>query len=177
MSRRTEAVDAKNSVSQKSEGGNLRPAAVRKRTAARLAAIQLGYELEMTGRDILQAMPEFLLSYANDIARQLKVKKIDEDHFQALTMSVFTKLASLDQMIHEALGDGWSWERLARHDICILRAGICELQDMTHIPVRAILAEYAGMGEVFQSDVAFINAIMDKHARKLRVDELAVSGN
>ncbi len=177
MSRRSEAVEKKNSVSQKSGGGNLRPAAVRKRTAARLAAIQLGYKIEMTGRDIIQAMPEFLRSYGNDIARQLKVKKLDEEHFQALTMSVFTKVASLDQMIDEALGDGWSKERLARHDICILRAGICELQDMHHIPVRAVLAEYTGMAEVFQSDVAFINAIMDKHARNLRVDELAGLGD
>ena len=177
MIRQTEAVNTKNSVSKKTEGGNLRPTAVRKRTAARLAAIQLGYELEMTGRDILQAMPEFLLSYGNDIARQLKVKKLDEDHFQALTMYVFTKVASLDQMIDGVLGDGWSRERLARHDICILRAGICELQDMPHIPVRAVLAEYAGMAEVFQSDVSFINAIMDKHARNLRVDELAGSSD
>lgn len=177
MSRRIEAVDEKKSFSQKTESGNLRPAAVRKRTAARLAAIQLGYELEMTGRDILQAMPEFMLSYGNDIARQLKVKKLDQAHFQALTMSVFKKVASLDRMIDEALDDGWSRERLARHDICILRAGICELQDMPHIPVRAVLAEYAGMAEVFQSDVAFINAIIDKYARNLRFDEMAVSSD
>ncbi len=168
---------SKNSVSKTSESGNLRPTAVRKRTAARLAAIQLGYELEMTGRDILQAMPEFLLSYGNDIARQLKVKKLDEVHFQTLTMSVCTKVVSLDRMIDEALADGWSRERLARHDICILRAGICELLDMPHIPVRAVLAEYAGLAEVFQSDVAFINAIMDRHARNLRIDELAVSSD
>jgi N utilization substance protein B len=45
--------------------------------------------------------------------------------------------------------------------------------DMPHIPVRAVLSEYAGMAEVFQSDVAFINAVMDRHARILRTEELA----
>ena len=29
------------------------------------------------------------------------------------------------------------------------------------------------MAEVFQSDVAFINAVMDRHARILRTEELA----
>ncbi|MDA8881207.1 hypothetical protein N9I90_00660 [Alphaproteobacteria bacterium] len=48
--------------------GNLRPTAVRKRAAARLATVQLGYEIEMTGRDILEAIPEFLTHYADDIA-------------------------------------------------------------------------------------------------------------
>ena len=163
---------ARASANQKGEG-TLRPTAVRKRAAARLAAIQLGYELEMTGRDILEAMPEFLTHYAEDIARQLKVKKLDEGHFQLLTMGVHAKVASLDQMIDEVLDEGWSRERLARHDICILRAGICELQDMPHIPVRAVLSEYAGMAEVFQSDVAFINAVMDRHAHTLRTEELA----
>jgi N utilization substance protein B len=76
-------------------------------------------------------------------------------------------------MIDEVLDEGWSRDRLARHDICILRAGICELQDMPHIPVRAVLSEYAGMAEVFQSDVAFINAVMDRHAHTLRTEELA----
>ena len=153
--------------------GNLRPTAVRKRAAARLATVQLGYEIEMTGRDILEAIPEFLTHYADDIARQLKVNKLDEDHFQALTMVVHAQLKLLDRMIDESLDEGWSRERLARHDICILRAGICELMDMPHIPVRAVLSEYAGMAEVFQSDVAFINAVMDRHARILRTEELA----
>jgi transcription termination factor NusB len=74
---------------------------VRKRAAARLATVQLGYEIEMTGRDILEAIPEFLTHYADDIARQLKVNRLDEDHFQALTMGVHAQLKLLDRMIDE----------------------------------------------------------------------------
>ena len=57
------------------KAGLLRPTAVRRRAAARLASVQLGYSAEVTGQPLLEAMPTFLDNYADDIARQLRVKK------------------------------------------------------------------------------------------------------
>ena len=82
----TDASAAKNAkvASETSKAAKLRPMAVRRRAAARLASVQLGYSTDLTSQSLLEAVPAFLDVYAGDIARQLRVKKMDEDHFQAL---------------------------------------------------------------------------------------------
>jgi N utilization substance protein B len=64
-------------------------------------------------------------------------------------------------------------ERLALHELSVLRAGIFELKVMPHIPALAVLSEYSGLADIFQCDVGFINAILDKLARQYRKIELA----
>ena len=44
----------------------LRPMAVRKRAAARLASVQLGYSAEVTGQPMIEAIPTFLENYIED---------------------------------------------------------------------------------------------------------------
>ena len=58
----------------------LKPVPVRKRTAARLGAIQVNYEVGMTEKSLTDAMAQFLSHYAADIASEMQVKKIDEGH-------------------------------------------------------------------------------------------------
>ena len=155
----------------------LRPTAVRRRAAARLASVQLGYSVEVTGQPLLEAMPAFLDNYANDITRQLRVKKMDTEHFYAVVSGVNNRKAELDQMIADGLSEGWTMTRLARTELVILRAGILELDGMPHIPARAVLSEYAGIADAFNADVRFINALLDGLARgKLRTVEMSVPG-
>ena len=63
----------------------MKPVPVRKRTAARLGAIQVDYEVGMTDKSLTQAMAQFLSHYAADIAAEMQVKKIDESHFTELS--------------------------------------------------------------------------------------------
>ena len=157
--------------------GLLRPTAVRRRAAARLASVQLGYSAEVTGQPLLEAMPAFLDNYADDIARQLRVKKIDTQHFHAVVSGVNNRRVELDQMIADGLSEGWTIMRLARTELVILRAGILELDGMPHIPARAVLSEYAKIADAFNSDVRFVNALLDGLAhRKLRTAEMSAPG-
>lgn len=150
----------------------LRPTAVRRRTAARLASIQVNYALEMTGHDIRLALPEFLEHFGPGIVGQLRVKKMDETHFVELATGISDDKTRLDEAISQCLIKGWSMSRLARHELYILRAGIYELSSMPHIPARSVISEYTGLAEVFQSDIGFINAILDRLARQFRVEEM-----
>ena len=155
----------------------LRPMAVRKRAAARVASVQLGYSAEVTSQPLLEAIPAFLDNYAEDIARQLRVKKMDDDHFQAVVAGVDSRKAELDEMIAAGLSEGWTMARLARTELVILRAGILELDSMPHIPARAILSEYASLADAFNADVGFVNALLDSLARRqLRTAEMSSSG-
>ena len=159
--------------SETNKTAKLRPMAVRRRAAARLASVQLGYSTDLTSQSLLEAVPAFLDVYAGDIARQLRVKKMDEDHFQALVSGVDSRKAELDRIIAEALSDGWTMSRLARPELAILRAGVFELDSMPHIPARAVLSEYASLADAFQADVAFVNAVLDRLARQFRVVEMS----
>ena len=109
---------------------------------------------------MLEAIPAFLENYAEDIARQLRVKKMDDDHFQAVVAGVDSRKAELDEMISTGLSEGWTMARLARTELVILRAGILELDSMPHIPARAILSEYASLADAFNADVGFVNALL-----------------
>ena len=151
----------------------LKPVPVRKRTAARLGAIQVNYEVGMTEKSLTDAMAQFLSHYAADIASEMQVKKIDEGHFTELSALMADKKSEIDNLIAERLDEGWSLERLARHELSALRAAVCELKYMPHIPAKAVISEYASLTDAYQGDVKFVNAITDRIARVLRVQEMS----
>jgi len=151
----------------------LKPVPVRKRTAARLGAIQVNYEVGMTEKSLTDAMAQFLSHYAADIASEMQVKKIDEGHFTELSALMADKKSEIDSLIAERLDEGWSLERLARHELSALRAAVCELKYMPHIPAKAVISEYASLTDAYQGDVKFVNAITDRIARVLRVQEMS----
>ena len=151
----------------------LKPVPVRKRTAARLGAIQVNYEVGMTEKSLTDAMAQFLSHYAADIAAEMQVKKIDEGHFTELSALMADKKSEIDSLIVERLDEGWSLERLARHELSALRAAVCELKYMPHIPAKAVISEYASLTDAYQGDVKFVNAITDRIARVLRVQEMS----
>jgi N utilization substance protein B len=154
----------------------LRPTAVRRRAAARLACVQLGYSAELTGQSLQDAIPAFLENYAEDIARKLRVKKMDQEHFYTVVSGVENQKAEIEQMIADGLSDGWSIARLARTELVILRAAILELDSMPHVPARAVLSEYASIADAFNADVGFVNALLDRIARELRIEEMSADG-
>lgn len=151
----------------------LKPVPVRKRTAARLGAIQVNYEVGMTDKSLTEAMTQFLTHYASDIAAEMEVKKIDEGHFSELSTLMADKQAELDDLIASRLDEGWSLARLARHELSALRAAITELKYMPHIPAKAVISEYASLTDAYQGDVKFVNAIIDRLARQLRIEEMS----
>lgn len=151
---------------------DMKPVPVRKRTAARLGAIQLDYEKAMSDKPVTDLMAEFLAHYAPEIAKEMGVKKIDESHFTELVSLMQDRQAEVDEHIASRLGEGWSLERLAKHELAALRAAVVELQFMPHIPARSVISEYAGLTDAYQGDVRFTNAVMDRLARRLRPLEM-----
>ena len=66
----TSAADNPKPSSENRTKDELRPMAVRRRAASRLAAVQLGYSTDLTRQSLLEAVPAFLEAYSGDIARQ-----------------------------------------------------------------------------------------------------------
>jgi N utilization substance protein B len=145
---------------------------VRRRSAARLAAVQIIYQSLITGQSVRNFAQQFLVHYAGDAAKSFRVKGLDEVHLSALYTGVEHDLEAIDSAIAVQLVDGWSLGRLTRIELSVLRCGTHELKSMLHIPVRAAVSEYAALSDVCGCDVGFVNAVLDRFARTARVAEM-----
>ena len=150
----------------------LKPAAVRKRTGSRLAAFQFTYSRSLSDNTFSDALDGFRSQYLEPIMKQLKISKIDEEHFTTLIATVKDKEVELDGLIESRLKKGWSMGRLASHELILLRLGCLELMDLPHIPAKAVLSEYSAMADEFVADTSFINAVLDNLARQFRKVEM-----
>ena len=150
----------------------LKAVPVRRRSAARLAAVQITYQSLITGQSSLNLVHQFLANYADDVAKSFKVKHLDEAHLSALYSGVENNVEAIDSAIATQLVDGWSLDRLTRIELSVLRCGAYEIKSMQHIPVRAVVSEYAALSDACGCDVAFVNAVLDQLARAVRIIEM-----
>ena len=145
---------------------------VRRRSAARLAAIQITYQSLITGQSAVDFVPQFLSHYADEVSRSFRVKDLDHDHLKDLYAGVEAERDELDRIIGAALSAGWSIDRLARIESAVLRCGAYELTAMSHIPARAVVSEYAALSDACGCEVGFVNAVLDGLARGARLVEM-----
>ena len=144
----------------------LKAVPVRRRSAARLAAIQITYQSMITGRSSLAFAPDFLAHYTQELLTSFKIKDLDHAHLSALYTGVESGLEALDDTISSALSDGWVIDRLARIELAVLRCGVFELISMPNIPVKAVVSEYAALADVCGAEVGFVNAVLDRLGRQ-----------
>ena len=145
---------------------------VRRRSAARLAAIQITYQSIITGQSSIDFVPQFLSHYADEVSKSFRVKDLDRDHLTDLYAGVEAGRDELDRVIGLALSDGWSIDRLARIELAVLRCGAYELIAMPNIPARAVVSEYAAFSDACGCEVGFVNAVLDGLARGARLNEM-----
>ena len=150
----------------------LKPVPVRRRSASRLAAIQVTYQATMSEKSVVECAPDFLKHYVGDVIKSFRVKDLDHNHFNALFAGMDAHSSTLDAEIESCLSADWSLDRLTVIDRALLRAGAFELRHMPHIPARAAVSEYANISDACGCDVPFINAVLDRIARAARSVEM-----
>lgn len=156
----------------RSDGEQIKAVPIRQRSAARLSAIQIIYQSLITGQSLAEIVPQFMSFYVGEVSKSFKIRGIDKKHLQDLHVGIGSGHENLDQMISEALSTDWSIDRLPRIELAVLRCGAHELATMPHIPARAVISEYAALGDVCGCEVSFVNAILDTLARTLRFSEM-----
>lgn len=145
---------------------------VRRRSAARLAAVQMSYQGQMSGQSVVEFLPVFLKHYSEDIRKSFRVKDIDSGHLNELATTVEARREEFEDILAGCLADGWTTDRITVIDRAVLLAGTCELVSMPHLPARAVVSEYAALADVCGCDVGFINAVLDRVARSSRRVEM-----
>lgn len=136
------------------------------RTAARIAAVQALYQIEMSSAAADQVIAEF---------REHRLgSDSDADLFANLTAATWVRRVEIDNLIRSALAEGWTIERLDAVMRALLRAGVCELLDFADVPVPVVIDQYVEVAHAFlgQKEKGFVNGLLDRLARRLRPQEV-----
>ncbi len=157
-------------------GGKGKASAGRRRSAARLAAVQALYEMDMAGAAADPILGAFLENRwrANGKDDAAALVEPDGELLADLVRGVAARRADLDGMIGPALSAKWTVERLEVVLRAILRAGTYELLARSDIPPRVVINEYLEVAHAFfaGTETGLVNGVLDRLARTLRPREM-----
>ncbi|MSO74080.1 MAG: transcription antitermination factor NusB [Alphaproteobacteria bacterium] len=166
------------------EAKGARPNGVhRERRAARLAAVQALYQIEIAATTPASVIAEFVAHRLNRSIDGERASPSDRAHFVAVVEGVSRRPDDIDQLVGDVLGEGWSLKRLGALLRAMMRAAAFELLEIAAIPARVVIDEYVEIAASFFSDrePAFVNGALDQLARRLRPSEfdapVAVASN
>jgi len=142
------------------------------RRAARLAAVQALYQMEMTGENAETVADEFVAFRFGGEDESVPAAP-DEALFGDIVRGVPPRQNAIDAAITECLADGWRLSRVDSILRAILRAGAYELMARPDVPARVAIDEYVELAHAFFSgeEPSFANAALDRLARTLRPAE------
>lgn len=153
-------------------------ALVSNKTAARLAAVQALYQFESNGRaESADALSESIVkSYTDkdfkdifDIPEDVQIE-LHKNHFKTLVEFTIQNLDKLDTVITENLSGNWKYSNLHMSLAALLRVAIAEILFCPDIPPKVIVSEFTdiGSGLAKESEIGFINSLLDKVAKEKR---------
>jgi N utilization substance protein B len=144
------------------------------RSAARLAAVQALYQMDVTGTGVIDALAEFEAFWIGREVEGITFEAADEEFFRDLLGGVVREQREVDGRIDSALSTGWPLRRIEAVLRAILRAGAYELMYRKDVPVKVVITEYVDVAHSFYGDdePGMVNAVLDKIGREARAGEL-----
>lgn len=141
-----------------------------KRGAARLAAVQALYQMDVGGTGLAEVLAEY---EAHRLGREIDgetYREADAAWFRSIVSGVVEGQRRLDPVIASALTMDWSLSRLDSTLRAILRAGTLELTERKDVPIPVIVTEYVEIAQAFYDgeEPKIVNAVLDRLARRIR---------
>jgi N utilization substance protein B len=146
-----------------------------KRSAARLAAVQALYQMEMTGSSLKTAELEFESRWIGAEIEGEQYREADIDHFRAILRAAVDQQARVDQLTDRALVDRWPLGRIDPTLRALFRAAGAELVALP-TPPKVAIVEYVDVAKAFFDagrEAKFVNAVLDHVAREARPEAFA----
>jgi transcription antitermination protein NusB len=144
-----------------------------KRGAARLAAVQALYQMDLAGTGLNEILAEFESHWIGREVEGAQYLPAEAAFFRDIVSGVVREQRELDPLIDEALSRGWPLKRIETVLRAALRAGAYELIHRTDVPARVVVAEYADVVAAFveRDETGMVNAVLDQLARRTRAGE------
>ncbi|MCQ1572977.1 transcription antitermination factor NusB [Neorhizobium galegae] len=140
------------------------------RGAARLAAVQALYQMDVGGTGVLEVVAEY---EAHRLGQELDgdtYLKADASWFRSIVAGVVRDQVKIDPLIRGSLQEDWPLSRLDSTLRAILRAGTFEILERKDVPVAVIVTEYVEIAHAFfgEEEPRIVNAVLDRIAKQVR---------
>jgi N utilization substance protein B len=140
------------------------------RSAARLAAVQALYQLDMEGTPIPRLLKEFHDHRLGATIEDETYHEAEREFFDDIVIGADARREEIDGLIAGRLAEGWTLERVDRPMRAILRAGAYELIARPDVPVGSVISEYVDVAHAFydKRESGFVNGLLDAIAKETR---------
>jgi N utilization substance protein B len=144
-----------------------------RRSAARLAAVQALYQMDIAATPLHEILAEFESHRLGGEIEGEQYLPAQAQFFRDVVRGVVEDQRRLDPMIDQALQKGWPLKRIEAVLRAILRAGAYELDRKPDVPARVVVSEYVDVAHAFvdREESGMVNAVLDQLARQLRAGE------
>jgi N utilization substance protein B len=144
------------------------------RSAARLAAVQALYQMDLSGKGVVDAFAEFEAFWLGREVEGIAFQPSDTGFFRDILSGVVENQRAIDLKVDAALAAGWPLTRIEAVLRAILRAGTYELMFRKDVPARVVITEYVDVTHGFygEDEPGLVNAVLDAVAREVRPGEL-----
>jgi N utilization substance protein B len=144
-----------------------------KRGAARLAAVQALYQMDIASTPLNDILTEFESHWLGREVEGSQYLPAEAAFFREIVEGVVAAQRRLDPMIDRALASGWPLKRIETVLRAVLRAGAYELDHRRDVPARVVVSEYVDVANAFldRDETGMVNAVLDALARLLRDGE------
>ena len=144
-----------------------------KRGAARLAAVQALYQMDIAGTGLNEILAQFESHWIGQEVEGEQYLPAEAAFFRDVVEGVVREQRKLDPLIDRALAEGWPLKRIETLLRAVLRGGAYELDHRRDVPARAVVSEYVDVANAFvgREETGMVNAVLDALARQLRAGE------
>jgi len=144
-----------------------------KRGAARLAAVQALYQMDLAGSGLNEILAEFDSHWLGAEVEGVQYRPAEAAYFRDIVGGFVGAQSRLDPQIDAALARGWPLDRIDAVVRAVLRAAAYELEHRGDVPARVVVSEYVDLAGAFvgAAETGMVNAVLDQLARQLRAAE------
>ena len=140
------------------------------RSAARLAAVQALYQLDMEATPLAKLLDEFHRHRLGAEIEGDQYAEAETAFFDDVVQGVSARKDEIDALLSDKLAAGWKIERLDKTMLQVLRAGAFELLARADVPTPTVITEYVDVAHAFfeSREAKFVNGLLDALAKVVR---------
>ncbi len=150
------------------------PGKANQRGAARLAAVQALYQMDVGRAPFDATVEQFKLFHLGKEVEGEEYLPADEDYFKQILDGVRTYQVKIDPIVDNSLVEGWPVTRIDSTLRAILRSAAFEMLYKKDIPARVVISEYVDVANAFfdKDQPAMVNGVLNNIATTFRADEV-----
>ena len=140
---------------------NIRHKSIRKKTASRIAAIQILYLHQFNDQPLFESISTYELHYKKFLLKKLDIKELDNKLLSDLLENFDKNTDAYDTIIEKNLSKDWKIARLGKNELNILRLSVLELKFFKKFDKKTIINEYVSLFNNFCGEPDFANGFLN----------------